>query len=216
MAIYKDENGEDVEALTPAEVDAKLAAEKATLEEGHTTKLTEKDGEITKLASEKAALEKKIKDAELAGIKEDHPNFKILKDALTKKDEEMGVLKTELETDRATRKKESTEASIKIAARGNAELEKKVAFHLEKTLGAMPDATPEEKQAKMQAALTLSGDQGEMGVFDGGISGGGRGFTDDKSVSGGPEFTGREKSLGAKMGISAEDYKKYGPRLNKK
>jgi hypothetical protein len=50
-------------------------------------------------------------------------------------------------------------------------------------------------------------------MFDGGIGGGGNhnnsGAGGDKSV----EFTPREKALGAKFGITEDDYKKYGPKL---
>ena len=54
-------------------------------------------------------------------------------------------------------------------------------------------------------------------MFDGGISGGGvrnsyGGGDSDSTV----EFTAREKALGAKMGITADDYKKYGSRLTNK
>lgn len=215
MAKYTDENGNEVDALTPEEVEAKLAAEKAALEDGHKNVVTEKDEQITKLATEKADLDAKIKKMELDGIKEDHPNFKVLKDALAKKDEDIKGLKTEIDTDRATRKKETVDTEIKLASRGDVELEKKVRLHMETTLGAMKDSTPEERQAKIQAALTLSGDAGEVGMFDGGIGGGGTGG-DGGGDGSGIQFTAREKALGAKMGITAEDYKKYASRINKK
>lgn len=216
MAKYKDEEGNEVEALTPEEVEAKLAAEKAALEDGHKNVLTEKDGEIAKLAAEKADLVEKLKKMGNDGVKEDHPNFKTLKDALDKKDEDIKNLKTEIDLDKETRRKESLDAAIKVATRGNTELEKKVRLHMETTLAAMKDSTPEEKQAKIQAALTLSGDSGEMGIFDGGIGGGGSGGDKGGDGDSGVQFTAREKALGAKLGISADDYRKYGPRLNKR
>jgi hypothetical protein len=215
MAKYKDEEGNEVEALTPEEVEAKLAAEKAAIEDAHKNVVTEKDTAIETLAKEKAELEEKIRKAEVSGIKEDHPNFKILKDALAKKDEDIKGLKTEIDTDKATRKQEALDTAIKIATKGNVELEKKVKLHMEKTLGAMADSTTEERQAKIQAALTLSGDYGSAGMFDGGIGGGGAGNGGNEDTSG-VEFTAREKALGAKLGISQDDYKKYGARLNKK
>jgi len=213
MAKYKDDDGNEVEALSPAEVEAKLEAEKAALSQEHSKIVGEKDTAIKTLADEKVALENKIKEAELAGMKEDHPNFKILKEALGKKDDDIKALRSEMDTDKKTRKQESLDSAIKVATRGNDELEKKVKLHLEKTLGAMPDNTAEERAAKIQAALTLSGDYGSAGMFDGGIGGGGMGVGGHSEAPAGPEFTGREKALGAKLGISQEDYKKYGNRI---
>lgn len=213
MATYKDEDGNEVEALTPAEVEAKLEAEKTALSQEHSKVVEEKDTAIKALADEKVALENKIKEAELAGMKEDHPNFKILKEALGKKDDDIKALRTEMDSEKKTRKQESFDGAIKVATRGNDELEKKVKFHLEKTLGAMPDNTADERTAKIQAALTLSGDFGSAGMFDGGINASGPGPGGPSDAPAGPEFTSREKALGAKMGITADDYKKYGNRI---
>lgn len=214
MAIYKDNEGNEVEALTPEEVEKKLQAEKEVLSQEHSKVIGEKDSAFNDLASEKTALENKIKEAELSGMKDDHPNFKILKEALGKKDEDIKALRTEIDIDKKTRKQESLDSAVKIATRGNTELEKKVKLHLEKTLGAMSEGTAEEIKAKIQAALTLSGDFGSSGMFDGGIGGGSMGVGGGYSeAAAGPEFTSREKALGAKMGISQEDYKKYGNRI---
>lgn len=210
---------EEIEVMSPQEVQAKLDAEKATIEAGHKTVVTEKDTQINTLAQEKAALEKKIKDAELAGIKEDHPNFKILKDALGKKDEDIANLKKDIDTDKATRKQEAWDSKIKIATKGNEELEKKIRLHLKETLGSMPEDTEAQRQTKLESAFKLSSDFGSgPGIFDGGAGGGGlgNGGYGDGGGNNGPEFTGREKALGAKLGISEADYKKYGSKLTNK
>lgn len=204
-----EETGEEqeIEVLSVEEVKAK--------EDEHLKTVEEKDIAISTLAKEKADLEAKIAKAELDGVKADHPNFAILKSALQKKDEEIKNIKTELDTDRTTRKQEEMDSAIKILAKGNVELEKKIKLNLEKTLSALPENTKEERQTKLQAALKLSADYSSEGIFDGGIGGGGPGNLNVENQSK-VEFTAREKALGAKLGISEDDYKKYSSRLYKK
>jgi hypothetical protein len=52
-------------------------------------------------------------------------------------------------------------------------------------------------------------------MFDGGVGGGTHNRGADIPNSSGVEFTAREKALGEKLGITPEDYKKFGPRLTK-
>jgi len=211
MAKIKQTNAEgveeEIEVFTPEEVKAK--------EDEYLKTVEQKDAAIANLAKEKSDLEAKIAKAQVDGIKEDHPNFKILKDALSKKDEEIKNIKTELDTDRNTRKQEEMDSAIKILAKGDVELEKKIKLNLEKTLSALPENTKEERQAKIQAALKLSVDYNTAGVFDAGIGGGGGGNININNTST-VEFTAREKALGAKLGISEDDYRKYSSRLYKK
>lgn len=216
-----EETGEEteVEVMTQAEVDAKLAAEKAALEEAHKSQLTEKEAAIKNLASEKQTLEDKIKQAEIDGMKEDHPNFKILKEALNKKDEEIKGIKNTLEQDKKQRVVEEMDAKIKIASKGDMEMEKKIRHHLEKTLPGLPEDTADQRKTKLEAAFKLASDGSSdgPGMFDGGT--GGRGYGGTGSGDSGAEtveFTQREKALGAKLGITPEDYKKYGPRVSKR
>lgn len=220
MVKIKQEDGTEVEALTPAEVDAKLAAEKAALEQGHTTVVKEKDEAINKLATEKSDLEGKIAKMELDGVKDDHPNFKILKDALSKKDDDIKALKAEIDTDKATRKQEAMDSAIKVAAKGNDEFEKKVRLHLKETLASLPDETPEQRKIKIDAAVKLSSDgSGDgVGMFDGGIGGGGAGNGGNGGAgnSGGADFTSNERSLGAKLGNTPADFEKYKHRVSKR
>ncbi len=208
MAKFKQTNEDgtetEIEAFTPEEVKLK--------EDEFNTK-------ITTLAEEKKQLEEEIKKSKGEGLKDDHPNFKTLKEALDKKDDDIKKLQTDIEVDRSTRKQEAFDAQIKIASKGNDEFEKKVRFHLEKTVAALPDSTADERKVKLDAALKLSSDTSTdgPGMFDGGIgvSGVGSGATKDGDTSNGIEFTAREKALGAKMGITPEDYKKFSSRLSK-
>lgn len=204
-----DDNGDEVEVevLTQEEVDAKLEATKKEFEE----KLAEKDNILSNLSKDKEELEKKINEA-----KPDHPNFASLKEALKAKDNEIKKIQEEVQNDRKLRIQEAFDAKIKIATKGNEEVEKKVKLHLNTTLSGMPESTEEERQIKLNAALKLSADYSTPSILDGvthGTSGGSFNMNESTSTV---EFTSREKALGAKLGITAEDYKKYGPRLNKK
>jgi len=199
---------EEVEVILQKEVDEK----NKELEEEHNNKITEKDTLIDNLTKEKTDLEDKIKEATGDGVKEDHPNFKILKEALTKKDEEIAGIKTELETDRKNRKDEAMDSAIKIIAKGDKVLEDKIKLNLKETLGALPDGTQEERKIKLDAALKLSADFNSEGIFDGGINGQGKGNIDINDTNK-VEFTSNEVALGNKMGISDEDRKKFGSKL---
>lgn len=215
MAKIKQTNeaGEEVEVevFTPEEVDAKLKEQ----EEAFNAKMSEKDTTLSNLAKEKEELEKKMGD-----VKQDHPNFKILKDALEKKSNEIDTLKKEVETDRTSRIQEAMNLKIKSASKGNEEFEKKVRLHLSSTLKSLPETTEEERATKLAAAVKLSSDfesSGGPGIFDAGIDGGSGNGADFKESNGSTvEFTARERALGAKLLITPEDYKKYGPRLTNK
>lgn len=209
---------EEIEVLSPAEVQAKLDGEKKILEEKHTKELEETKGKITTFEQEKKDLQKKIDDMVASGMNADNPSFKVLKEALDKKDEDIKAIKTELDTDKKTRAADEMNDKIKIASRGNAELEKKIRLHLEKTVAGLPETTKEERQTKLEAAYKLAADPATdgPGIFDAGLGGGGPGGGGNGGGEGGVEFTAKEKQLGAKLGISEADYKKYGPRVSKK
>jgi len=192
---------EEIDAFTEAEVTAKVKEK----EEEFTKVIGEKDETLKTLTKEKDELAAKV-----GGIKEDNPNFKILKDALTKKDSEIAEIKTSLEKDKEERRVSSM---ITKFTRGNEELEKKIRFHLDNTVIGMKSDTPEDLAKKIDAAIKLSQDFGSQGMFDGGIGGGGKGGEIKGGDNSGVEFTPKEKALGAKLGITEEDYKKYGPKL---
>jgi hypothetical protein len=192
---------EEIDAFTEAEVNEKVKEK----EDEFTKVIEEKDATLESLTKEKEEL---VAKAEV--IKEDNPNFKILKEALGKKDQEIAEIKTSLEKDKEERK---VATIITKVARGNEELEKKIRFHLENTVSGMKGDTEEALVKKIDAAVKLSQDYGSEGIFDGGVGGGGfsrggAGNSDSKV-----EFTPREKALGAKLGLTEEDYKKYGSKL---
>lgn len=209
---------EEIEVVTASEVEAKIAAEKAVIEEQFKTQTAEKDAEVTRLAGEKSKLEADLAQAKLDGMKEDHPNFKVLKEALNKKDEDIKAIKNELDSDKAQRVKEEMDSSIKILSKGDAELEKKIQFHLDKTLTGLKEGTKEERKVKLEAAYKLAADHSTdgPGMFDNGAGGGGHGGGGGGGEGSGVEFSAKERGLGGKLGITPEDYKKYGPRVSKR
>jgi len=193
----------EVEVFSPEEVQAKLA-EKETL-------IAQKDATLANLANEKAELEKKVNE-----VKPDHPNFKALKDDLKAKVDEINALKTTMEAEKKQRQEEAMSAYIKTLAKGDAEVEKKIKLHLSSTLSGMPETNDAEKKAKLEAAFKLSTDipGGSPSILDSVMfDGAGAGADIKDNGAGAVQFTAREKALGAKMGISDADYKKYGPKL---
>jgi len=208
------EAGEEVEVdvFTPEEVDAKVKEREEALKAEHEKALGEKEAAIANLQKEKDEIANKMGD-----IKPDHPNFKALKEALDKKDADIKALGDKFESSEKQRQTEVMDAKIKAVAKGDAELEKKMRLHLKDTLAGMKEGTEEERKAKLEAAFKLSSDNSSdgPGMFDEGI-GGGQGGGDMKPGESGNEFSSRERALGAKLGITPEDYKKYGPRVSKK
>jgi len=204
----------DVEVFSQEEVDAKLSEKETALKSEFDTKLNEVQQSITELSTEKEKLEK-----ELGTTKEDNPNFKILKDALNKKDNEIKSVNEKLDSIEKQRKTEEYDLKIQNLSKGDTELAKKMSLQLSTTLAGMKDDTKEDRDKKIMAAYKLSVDvpSNGQGMFDGGIGGGDRGnYSDVKEGFGGVEFTSREKALGEKMGITAEDYKKYGNKVSKR
>ena len=202
----------EVEAFTQAEVDAKLQESQAAFD----TQLEEKTTAMTALETAKADLEAKIEDT-----KEDHPNFASLKEALKEKGEALKTLQDEVTGDKKQRQDDAMGSKIKATAKGNEDVENKIKLHLSSTLASMPETTDAERQTKFDAAVKLSAEYSsddptilDSVMHDGGGAGSGDGGGD--GGTGGVVFTANEKSLGSKLGITPEDYKKYGPKLNNK
>ena len=177
------------------------------------TRLAEKDSMVSILEAEKRELETK-----LGTTKEDNPNFRILKDALTKKDTEMKELREDVTRDKSQRELEAMDVKIQSIAKGNDEMAKKIKFHLDNTLSGLKEDTSDARDVKFKAALKLSADYSSesSNILDNIMAGGQGSGVQGSGGQGGVEFTTREKALGAKFGITEADYKKYGERLNKK
>lgn len=208
----------EIEVSTKAEVDARVATEKAALEETHKKQLDEVTGKIGTFEQEKKDLQTKIDEMVKSGMNADNPSFRVLKEAMDKKDKDLGELKKTIDDDKSQRVKDEMDANIKIASKGNAEFEKKVRFHLEKTLPGLPEGTKAERETKLAAAFKLAADVSSdgPGMFDGGTGGGGNGGAGGKGEGNTSEFSSKEKALGAKLGLTDADYKKYGSRVSKR
>lgn len=209
----------EVEASTQAELDVKLAEQKTAMEATHKAELDAKEGNLSTLATEKKDLEARILKMELAGIKpDDHPNFAALKSALDRKDTEIKDIKTALDDDKKQRVTEDMDSKIKIASRGNTELENKIKYHLEKTVMGLPEKTVEERKTKLEAAYKLAADiSGDgPGIFDMGTGGSGKGSGGGDGSGTGVEFSAKEIALGNKLGITDADRKKYSSRVSKR
>lgn len=198
----------EVEVFNQEEVEAKVKAK----EEELSKQIEEKDTTLQTLEAEKAALAAKVE-----GTTDDHPNFKALKEALNAKGVEMDALKADVAKDKQSRMQDIMDGKVSAAANGSEDMEKKIKLHMENTLSGMPETNEVEREAKLNAALKLSAEyaQGEPNLLDAGMHGG-VGTVDATDLNESVEFSNNEKSLGGKMGITAEDYKKYGPKLKTK
>ncbi len=210
--MIKNEDGTETETevFSQAELDAKLEEAKSVLQTEFEGKLAEKDTALSSLNTEKADLE-----AKLNGVDKDNPNFKTLKEALSKKDDEIKSIKDGIENDKKSVREESMNTKVKAVVGSNTELEKKIRFNLSNTLASMKEDTEEDRVAKFNAALKLSADSSieAQSILDGGMGGGGHRGSDFPNAGPAVEFTSREKALGDKLGITDEDRKNYAKRL---
>jgi len=209
MATYKNENGDEVEALSPEEVEAKLAEKKAEYE----TKMAQKDSEVAAINAAKVELEEKLSKADPQSA-----NFKALKAALDAKDAKINELSESVKKDKEERVGNFTSNLIKSLAKGNEDLEKKIKLNYETTLAGVKGESEEDIKKKVESAVKLSIDITTPNPMDIAMQGaGGRGMRQAGGgvATGGVEFTAREIALGTKLGISEEDYKKYSTRVSK-
>lgn len=215
----KQEDGSEIEVFTEAEVNARVAEvetkkteEMKVIADGYAAKETEAKTALQKLNDEKTALETKINGN--GGGQVD--NFKELKAALDKKTEEITALSKDLGEMKSNSIKDQKDSFVNKIAGKDAELKKKIDLFYEKDLSGMPDKTPEEIAKKVEAAAKLAGEVVDIDPLSGAINGaGGKGFSPEGGAGGAPEFSAKEKQLGAKMGITEADYKKYGPAVSK-
>ena len=206
----KQEDGTEIEVVPVEEVEQKINQVKDDLKKEYDTKITETNTALETLKTEKADLEAKI-----AGNKEgeDSPNFKVLKEALNKKDEEIKNLGSKITSIEQQRIEDYKTKFISTYSRGDKEVEKKILHHFNETLKSVDAVTPEQIEAKLQSAFKLSVDIQKPNQLQKVIQGNnGIGF-DVNNGGGAPEFTPQEKALGAKFGLTEEDYKKYGPKI---
>ncbi len=222
--IIKNDKGEDVEVFTADEVSAKtkeIEDKKNEEINGVTKKITEEyeskmnplNDALKKMQDEKTELENKINKGGQGGGQVD--NFKVLKDALDKKTEEINSMKGTMDEIKNGQANDKKNAIIDKFAKNDTEMKKKINLFLEKELKSMPESTDEERILKVQTALKLASDNRSPDIINAAIGGAGGPGIDNGGGNNTPEFTAAEKNLGSKMGISEEDYKKYGSKISK-
>jgi chromosome segregation ATPase len=210
MAKYKDpETGEEVEAFSQEEFDTKVAEAQAAAD----AKLAEKDTAMASLQKERDDAKLALEEAANKGGRESE-NYKTLKAALDLKDQKLNEVKTEMETIKGQRIEDIKNSVLDQVAGKDPDLRKKIEHHFNETLKGVTANTPEEIKAKLENAKKLSIEVDNPNPLDTINNGGGPGVQQENDGKG-LEFTSREKTLGGKLGIGQEDYKKYGddPRL---
>lgn len=194
--IVKNDKGEDQEVFTPEEVAAKVQAEVAA-----------KDSALAAAMAEKTRLEGELSKSGGGN----NPNFATLKAALDKKDQEINDLRTGIEDISKSRNQDIESGELTRLSGGNEELSKKIKHHFDTTLKAVQAKTKEEIAAKMENAAKLARDNATVdmvGNANYGAAAGG--YSRPAGADGKVELTVGQKALASKMGITADDLKKYG------
>ncbi len=188
MKITQD--GKEIEVFTEEEVQAKNAAvmkeaddAKAALAKANEdlAKAKDKDGNFAELRKQKEAAEERARVAEA--------EKKVMKDTVI---EELS--------------KRQVDEKIKNLSGGDAEVEKKIRFHLDRLKD--PASTPEEVEKKLNDAAVLAGVNGKGNALGSAVSSAGgainyRPFAGEKSLK--PELS----DMARRMGITDADVEKY-------
>jgi len=211
----KQEDGTEIEVLSPEEVQAKIEAEKAQWQK----EADERDAQ-TKTALEAAIAEKAKLEADLAAATtaggSDSANFKILKSQLDEKDKAIKTLQENDKKNSELRMKDIESEVLGSRVKAGSELEKKVRFHYENTLSGVKAVTREEISKKIDSAIKLAADAtnsvdivGSANFQAAGFSGQPNGQSNSTPL----ELTAVQKDLAKKLGITDEDLKKFGPKI---
>lgn len=210
----KNEAGEEIEVLTAAEVEAKIAAEKEALQKSFEEKEAAGKAQLDAALADKAKLEADLAAASSAGG--DSANFKVLKAQLDEKDRAIKILQENDRKNTELRMKDIESEILSSRVNGNVELEKKVRFHYENTLSGVKAETREQITNKMESAFKLAADVSTSfdvvgdANFRAGHNFGGGGANVGKQPL---ELNANQKALASKLGITEADIKKYGDRV---
>jgi hypothetical protein len=217
----KNEAGEEIEVFSAEEVAQKVqdatagkAPEIETAVAGVKAEYEGKLSPLQTLETETLDLEAKRAGGDDKG---QQGNFKELKKALDEKTSLIDGLKNSIDEMKKGQITQTRDTIVKGFAGNDAELAKTIKDHYDTTLSGMPEATPADIAKRVEAAAKLASN-GEafdpLGVArqgGGGFGQGGTQYDGDKN-----DFSPNEKALGAKLGITDADYKKYGPKTSKK
>lgn len=189
MGKFLNESGEEIEAFTPEEVEAKINEAKS----GYipATEVETIKTQLNSLQIEKQELEDKLKEA----VKSDDKNGESV---INKMKEELDNKISAIQESIINNEKQSIISKI---AGGDKELEKKIELEFENINGK--DIT--ERVIK---AYKIVSDKPVPGILDGVINFGGKGSNPTRL--GKDEESDNSKAIRSILGISDEDVKKYG------
>jgi len=209
----KDEQGNEVEVFTQTDLEARLEAERTKIVADAEKKVEEKYGsDMEKLKNDLADVTKKLEDAEEAGghsndgqverlRRERDDATKALKDFETKVSKEINDFKSAVVADQKNDLLDTLSGT-------DAELRKKIEFEFDNYRpGAVSKKDIEERMKKAYQLAT--GNAPQPHAFDSlGVNnrGQGRDHTPEGTAKDNPNREAMRKALG----ISEEDYKKYG------
>jgi hypothetical protein len=187
----KNEEGEEIEVFTPEELKAK--------EEELTSKHT---AEAEKLKADLATA-----TVELGKLKESDKNFGELRTAKEKLEKDLTEKETahkaEIESIKNAGAVAQVEGLIKAIVGTDAEMRKKMEYHMTKTLAGMPVTSKEEMEEKVKSAYRLSADVPDVDKINGIISSAGAGGGEG---SGNLQVSPELKQLGRNFGLSDADW----------
>ena len=194
------ESGEEVDVFTKAEVDEQVAKEKENL--------------VSKEELNALKAELETKEAELAGLANKDMNFRNLKDAQKKSEQERDDLKKQLE-EKINKNKEEVltaitkshyDAKIDELASGDIELKKKIEYHYKRIQDVA--STKDEVAKKLEDASLLAGRGKTLGVLNSRVissANPGRPFTRTQ----GKDFSPGLMNVASKLGITNKDLEKH-------
>jgi hypothetical protein len=199
MAKLYDKSGNAVEAFTQEEVNAQIA-EHPTVKEAQ-QKVTEAEAKV-------ADLTKKLEEA--AGS-DKNQNFAALRDAKDKAEKDLAEMKANLVTGLDAVNKRLNDAELRSTfiqiAGGDEELAKKIQTEYESIVKA--DDTDEVKREKMGKAYKIAaGLSASPSVFNRVLGSAGA----PPSGGGTPTYSPELVNLGARFGLTPEDFAKFGKK----
>lgn len=199
----------EIEVFSQDEMDARIQSEKEILQTEYEQKISE-----NKLVLDKAMEDKATLETQMAASGGGNKNFAALKDALSKKDEDIKSLREGNQKIMDLRTNDLKSDVLSRFSGVNVELAKKISHHYDVTLSGVKAESKEEITKKMESAARLSMDDAKADIvnqanFNGGTFGNHGGGSIIQSV----ELSNAQKDLGKKLGITDEDIKKYGPKL---
>jgi len=216
MPTFKDEDGNEVEAVPIEEVEEQISQAKeeakAEAEEAFNTAKEEHESELEELQSR---IDEKEKELEKAGDK--NVNFKKLresKEALEKEKQDIEKKFNEKIEEVITPLKEEIKSSkisseIERLANGDKALEEKIKFHFDSFKGE-PENDEQRAERLKNAHILATGGEKKPNISSSPGAGTGGGLPGGFSPAGDKKLTGKQKEIGSKMfNLSKKDMDNY-------